>query len=55
LDLQDWLLMAGVAFFEGAAFVIWRPAVLILAGLFCFLFVFLIERSRNDKHGTSKP
>jgi len=49
LDLQDWLLMGGVGFLEASALVIWWPSALILAGLFCFSFVLLIERNRGAK------
>lgn len=51
VDLQDCLLIAGVVFFEAAALVIWWPSALILAGIFCFVFVALIQRT----NGTPKP
>lgn len=54
-DLQDWLLVVGILCLEGAAGVIWWPSALILAGLFCLSFAFLIERERKNKHGTPKP
>lgn len=47
MDLQDWLLIGGVVFLEGAAWIIWHPAALILAGCFCFGFAWLIEIANN--------
>lgn len=52
LDVQDGLLIMGIGCWEAAAIVIWWPAALILAGLFCLGFAFLIERA--TKNGTAK-
>lgn len=49
VDLQDILLASGILFLEAAASVIWWPAALILAGLFCLGFAFLIERDRAKR------
>jgi hypothetical protein len=50
VDLQDFLLIGGIGFLEVSAWVIWWPSALILAGLFCFGFAYLIERD-----GTTEP
>jgi hypothetical protein len=42
LDLLDFLLAGGVLSAEAAAAIIWWPAVLILAALFCFGWAYLI-------------
>ena len=52
LDLQDCLLVGGVGFLEASALVIWWPSALILAGVFCFSFVLLIERERTTNSST---
>jgi hypothetical protein len=49
MDLQDYLLIAGVVFAEAAALVIWWPAALILAAMLCFGFALLIEKSKSRK------
>lgn len=46
-DLQDGLIVAGIAFAEAAAMVIWWPASLILAALFCLGFAIMIELSKS--------
>jgi len=48
-DLQDALLIAGIVFGEAAAAVIWWPASLILASLFCFGFAYLLARGSKAK------
>lgn len=57
LDLQDWMMLCGLAFWEVAALVIWWPAALLLAGCFCLGFSVLIERSKakTAKNGDSNP
>lgn len=57
MDLQDGLLIAGVAFSEIAAIVIWWPSALILASLWCLGFAYMIERTESTagKHGHPKP
>jgi hypothetical protein len=45
LDLQDVLILIGVASGEVAAFIVWPPASLILLCLFCFGFLYLIEKA----------
>jgi hypothetical protein len=60
LDLQDWLLIGGICFSEGAAVVIWWPASLVLASVWCLLFAWLIERSKKPlvstgANGAAKP
>lgn len=52
-DLQDWLVILGIAFWEIAAGVIWWPAALLLAGAFCLGFSWMIERAKA-KDGTAK-
>jgi hypothetical protein len=47
IDLQDCLLALGIVAGETAAAVIWLPAALILAMLFCFGFAYLIEKSKT--------
>ena len=47
LDLQDGLILGGIAAGETAALVIWWPAALILACLFCFGFAWLIELEKK--------
>jgi hypothetical protein len=56
LDLQDILIVAGIVCAEAAAAVIWWPAALILAALFCFGFAYLIEvaRAKEKKLGASR-
>ena len=49
LDLQDVLLIAGIAFAESGALVIWWPSALILAALFCFGFAYLLARGSKAK------
>lgn len=53
LDLQDALILTGVACGELAAAVIWWPSALILAFVFCFVFAYLIERAKSKEkpHG----
>ena len=53
IDLLDVLLLLGIAFLESAAWFIWRPSALLLAGLLCFGFAYLIERSK--KNGNPQP
>jgi len=48
-DLQDGLLIGGILFGEAAAVVIWWPASLILASLFCFGFAYLLARGSKTK------
>ena len=49
IDLQDCLLVLGIASGETACAVIWWPSSLILACLFCFTFAWLIERAKKAK------
>jgi hypothetical protein len=51
-DLQDVLLICGIALLEIAAAAIWWPSALILGGLLCLGFVCLIE---HKKHGNPEP
>lgn len=56
-DLQDALIAVGILTGETAALVIWWPAALILACLFCFGFAYMIEIARakeQKKLGTAK-
>jgi hypothetical protein len=46
VDIQDILILLGVATGETAAAVIWWPASLILACLLSFAFAWMIERSK---------
>lgn len=46
-DLQDGLIVAGIACAEAAAIVIWWPASLVVAALFCLGFALMIERSKS--------
>jgi hypothetical protein len=46
-DLQDGLILAGVAFAELAAALIWWKAAIILAAIFCLGFAWLIERAKS--------
>lgn len=55
LDLQDCLLISGILQLEGAAVVIWWPSALVLGGLFCLAFAFLIEIGRTKKNGNPEP
>jgi hypothetical protein len=48
LDLQDCLLIIGVLLLVAGTGAIYWPAGLILAGLLCLLFAFLIERRGAD-------
>lgn len=52
-DEQDVLLAGGILLWELAALAIWWPAALISGSLFCFIFVYMIERAK--KNGTPKP
>jgi hypothetical protein len=52
--LQLCLLGAGVLFSEVAAVVIWWPAALVLAALFCFGFSVLIARATRIKSPKEK-
>lgn len=55
LDLQDYLLIAGVLSGEAACYLIWRPAALILCFVLCFTFAYLIEKSKpKDKRGATR-
>ncbi len=47
VDLQDYLIVAGMFSGETAAAVIWWPASIILAAVFCFGFAYLIERAKK--------
>lgn len=47
LDLQDWLLIGGIASSLAGCVVIWWPAALILASVYCFAGVYMIERSKG--------
>lgn len=49
VDLQDCLILSGVVSGEAAAFIIWRPAALLLACALSFGFAFLIQRSKKVK------
>lgn len=44
---SDWLIVAGVIFSETGMAIIWWPAALLLAGIFCFVFYFLLHRFRK--------
>ena len=56
LDLQDGLLVFGVIFLEWGTWLIWKPAALLLAGVLCLFFAWLIERDRARKrHGNGNP
>lgn len=44
---SDWLIVAGIAFCEAGSAVIWWPSSLVLAGLFCFGYWLLLQRSKK--------
>lgn len=48
-DLQDGLVLGGIGFAEAAALVIWWPASLILAAVFCLGFALMIELSKKSE------
>jgi hypothetical protein len=54
LDLQDWLLIGGVASSLAAGAILWWPADLILIAVYCFAGVFMIEKSKRV-NGPAKP
>ena len=45
-DFQDWLLLLGFLSLESGVALIYPPAALILGGLLCFGFAFLIQKDR---------
>lgn len=53
-DLQDTLLLGGLVFSELGAAVIWWPAALLLAAIYCFGFAWMIERAKS-KNGPPQP
>ena len=59
-DFQDWLLLLGFLSLESGVALIYPPAALILGGLLCFGFAFLIQKDRmyrerkREKCGTAQ-
>jgi hypothetical protein len=49
IDLQDALLVLGIALFESGVAAIYWPAALILGGVMCLFLTALIERTKPKK------
>ncbi len=49
LDLQDALLVVGFLGLESGVAAIYWPAALILGGVICFSFAYLIERAKGTR------